>query len=56
MPADTMTADTAASLRLRRLARRCRDLSEMTAIPDMTRELVNIATELEDEADRADRR
>ena len=38
--------------RLRTLARRCRDLSEMTVIPDVTRELLGIAEELEDEADR----
>ena len=56
MPAETMTAKVVNAARLRRLAKRCRDLSEMTAIPDVTRELINIAAELEDEAERADRR
>jgi hypothetical protein len=40
--------------RLRDLARRCRDLSEMTAVPDVTRELLSIAQELEQEAGRVD--
>lgn len=39
--------------RIRALARRCRDLSEMTAVPDVTRELVRIADELETEAEMA---
>jgi len=37
--------------RLRDLARRCRELAEMTAVPDVTRELLSIARSLEDEAD-----
>ncbi len=37
-------------LRIRSLAQRCRDLSEMTAIPEVTRELISIADELENEA------
>ncbi len=37
--------------RLRALSRRCRELSEMTAVPDVTRELVGIAEELENEAE-----
>jgi hypothetical protein len=37
--------------RIRALAQRCRDLSEMTAIPDVTRELTAIARELEHEAE-----
>lgn len=36
--------------RLRSLAQRCRDLSEMTALPEMTRELESVARALEDEA------
>ena len=42
--------------RLRTLARRCRELSEMTTVPDVVRELLSIATELEGEAERAERR
>jgi len=42
--------------RLRALAQRCRDLSEMTMVPDVARELLSIAVELEGEADRAGRR
>jgi hypothetical protein len=37
--------------RMRSLARRCRDLSEQTAIPDLTRELLSIADALENEAE-----
>jgi hypothetical protein len=37
--------------RIRSLARRCRDLSEMTAIPEVTRELVSIADALDSEAE-----
>lgn len=37
---------------LRSLAQRCRDLSEVTAVPEVIRELVSIARELEREADR----
>lgn len=37
--------------RFRALAQRCRELSEMTAVPDVTRELVGIAEELEREAE-----
>jgi hypothetical protein len=37
--------------RIRSLARRCRELSEMTAVPDLTRELNNLADELEKEAE-----
>ncbi len=47
--------DHAAVERLHDLARRCRDLSEMTAIPDVTRELVSIARALENEAELAER-
>lgn len=39
--------------RLRKLAGRCRDLSELTAIPDICRELTSIADALDREADRA---
>jgi hypothetical protein len=45
------TAEQARSERFRALARRCRELSEMTAVPDVTRELVGIAEELEHEAE-----
>jgi hypothetical protein len=41
--------------RLQSLAQRCRDLAEMTAVPEMTRELLSIAGELESEAERAGR-
>ena len=37
--------------RLRLLAQRCRELSELTALPEVTRELVSIADALEGEAD-----
>lgn len=37
--------------RMRSLAQRCRDLSEQTAIPDLTRELLSIADALENEAE-----
>ncbi|HUJ98295.1 MAG TPA: hypothetical protein VLV85_08625 [Stellaceae bacterium] len=40
--------------RMRSLARRCRDLSEQTAIPDLTRELISIADALDDEAELVD--
>lgn len=43
------------AVRLRTLAKRCRDLSEMTAVPDLCRELVSIARELESEAELAQR-
>ncbi len=39
--------------RLRKLAARCRDLSELTAVPDIFRELTSIADVLDREADRA---
>jgi hypothetical protein len=42
--------DEAGTDRLRELARRCRELAEMTAVPDVTRELLSIARSLEDEA------
>lgn len=42
--------------RLRSLARRCRDLSEMTVVPDVMRELISIAAELENEAGQAEQR
>lgn len=45
------TAEQARSERFRALARRCRELSEMTAVPDVTRELLGIAEELEREAE-----
>lgn len=41
----------AKAVRFRALAQRCRDLSEMTAVPEVTRELVSIADALENEAE-----
>jgi hypothetical protein len=43
-------AEASSADRLRDLARRCRELSDMTAVPDMVRELVSIARALENEA------
>jgi hypothetical protein len=37
--------------RMRALAQRCRDLSELTAVPEVIRELISIADELEREAE-----
>lgn len=37
--------------RMRDLARRCRDLAELTAVPDVVHELEKIARALDDEAD-----
>jgi hypothetical protein len=48
--------DVGSAERLRALARRCRDLSDMTMVPDVSRELVSIAAELDREAERAGRR
>jgi hypothetical protein len=47
------TAERARLERIRALAQRCRDLSEMTAVPEVTRELISIAAELENEAELA---
>jgi hypothetical protein len=41
----------ASAQRMRSLAQRCRELSELTALPEVTRELVAIADALESEAD-----
>ena len=41
----------ASVVRLRALAQRCRELSELTAMPEVTRELIAIADALESEAD-----
>ncbi len=41
--------------RLRGLARRCRELAELTAVPEVARELDGIAQALEDEAGEGDR-
>lgn len=46
----TSSAERAWTERIRALAQRCRDLSEMTAVPEVTRELISIADELENEA------
>ena len=48
-------ADEALAQRFRGLAQRCRELAEMTAVPEVTRELLSIARELEDEAELAER-
>jgi len=45
------TAEHARIERIRALAQRCRDLSEMTAVPEVTRELISIADEIENEAE-----
>jgi hypothetical protein len=42
--------------RLRSLADRCRELSQWTTIPDVTRELDDIADCLAQEADRAQKK
>jgi hypothetical protein len=44
--------DTALADRLRVLARRCREVSQWTTVPDVTRELDDIADRLSREADR----
>jgi hypothetical protein len=47
----TMGSPSAASAeRLKDLARRCRELAELTAVPEVTRELERIAQALEIEA------
>jgi hypothetical protein len=51
----TDTAERARMEHIRALAQRCRDLSEMTAVPEVTRELISIADELENEAELAAR-
>ena len=40
-------ASAASAERLKDLARRCRELAELTAVPEMTRELERIAQALE---------
>ncbi len=47
-----IVADAAGADRLRDLARRCRELAEMTAVPDVTRELQSIAGALDEEAEQ----
>jgi hypothetical protein len=42
--------------RLRDWARRCRELSDLTVVPDVNRELLAIAEEMEDAAENAERR
>jgi hypothetical protein len=44
-------AERAKAERIRSLAQRCRDLSEQTAIPDLSRELLSIAAALDSEAE-----
>ena len=53
MPMSATIAERAKVERLRALAQRCRDLSELTAVPEVTRELVGIADALESEAELA---
>ncbi len=43
-------AERARAERIRALAQRCHDLSEQTAVPEVTRELISIARDLEEEA------
>jgi len=47
------TAEETQARRIKALARRCRELSEMTAVPELIRELSSIADELEKEAEMA---
>jgi hypothetical protein len=47
----TQTTERARAERIRSLAQRCRDLSEQTAVPDVTHELVKIADALDSEAE-----
>jgi hypothetical protein len=49
--AQSQSSERARVERMRSLAQRCRDLSEQTAIPDLTRELLSIADALENEAE-----
>lgn len=50
-PKSAGAAERARVERIRALARRCRDLSELTALPEVTRELVSIADALDSEAE-----
>jgi hypothetical protein len=47
---------TDSAVRLRGLARRCRELADMTMVPDVTRELLSIAAALDHEAEGSSRR
>ncbi len=51
MSAQPSETERARMERFRSLAQRCRDLSEQTAIPELTRELVSIADALDSEAE-----
>jgi hypothetical protein len=42
--------------RLRDWAHRCRELSDLTVVPDVNRELLALAEEMEDAAENAERR
>ena len=42
--------------RMRDWARRCRELSDLTVVPDVNRELLALADEMEDAAENAERR
>ena len=48
-------AQATAAERLRDLARRCRELAELTAVPEVARELERIAAALEAEAGDGER-
>lgn len=48
---DETRSDTAG--RLLGLARRCRELADMTMVPDVARELLSIAAALDQEAERS---
>jgi hypothetical protein len=48
----TGVAERTRSRRIKALAQRCRDLSEMTAVPELSRELISIADDLENEAEK----
>jgi hypothetical protein len=52
MSANSIAAAERAKIeRIRALAQRCRELSEMTAVPDVVRELESIADALDSEAE-----
>jgi hypothetical protein len=51
MSAETIIVERSKIERLRALARRCRELSEITAVPEVARELESIAEALDSEAE-----
>lgn len=50
-PKSIAVAERAKIERIRALAQRCRELSDMTAVPDVARELESIAEALDSEAE-----